>query len=161
MPWAQWRSAGKSHSKNVILGLPEIRLPSWLDDLRKAEIVQRVLEDPRSSSPDLILGYAVDEAQRAAGWGQAEYDESWVNLTSQDRVLLYSFFFQIRHLRELTVAFRHLFKDGSPDNEFVVIDLVVGHTQGRLHSPVCSEMRIHSNTLGWISQTQCSNSVNI
>lgn len=69
---------------------------------------------------------------KAAGWGQAKFDQPWKNLTPQDRVLLYSYFFQIRHLRELTVAFRHLFRDGPPDKRPVVIDLGCGPFTGAL-----------------------------
>lgn len=69
---------------------------------------------------------------QAAGWGQAKFDQPWKNLTPQDRVLLYSYFFQIRHLRELTVAFRHLFRDGPPDKRPVVIDLGCGPFTGAL-----------------------------
>lgn len=112
--------------------LSEIQLPRWLDDLRAAEIVQRVQDDPRSNGPDSILGYSAEQAKQAAGWGQAEFDEPWGSLTPQDRVLLYSYFFQIRHLRELTVAFRHLFKDGPPNNRPVVIDLGCGPFTGAL-----------------------------
>lgn len=112
--------------------MSEIQLPRWLDDLRTAEIVQRVQDDPRSNGPDSILGYSVEQAKQAAGWGQAEFDEPWGSLTPQNRVLLYSYFFQIRHLRELTVAFRHLFKNGPPNNRLVVIDLGCGPFTGAL-----------------------------
>lgn len=110
----------------------EIKLASWLVDLRNEKIVRPVRDDPRSSSPDLFLGHGEAEAKIAAGWGQAEFDEPWQDLKPEDRVLLYGYFIQIRHLRELTVAFRYLFRKGAPDQRPVVIDLGCGPFTGAL-----------------------------
>lgn len=110
----------------------EVELASWLEDLRRVEIVHRVQNDPRSSSTGSILGHGVDEAKQAAGWGQAAFDEPWNDLRPTDRVLLYAYFFQIRHLQELTVAFHYLFKRGAPDERPVVIDLGCGPFTGAL-----------------------------
>ena len=112
--------------------MSEIQLASWLERLRREEILQKIRNDPRSSGLDSFLGYDAERAKQAAGWGQAVFDEPWRDLTPQDRVLLYSYFFQIRHLRELTVAFRHLFRDGPPDKQPVVIDLGCGPVTGAL-----------------------------
>ena len=108
-----------------------IELPPWLEQLRQSEIVERVREDPRSIA-GRVLGVDHDVGMKqVAGWGQAEFDEPWNNLSPDDRVLLYAYFFQPGHLEELTEAFRMLFADTCPD-EPVVVDLGCGPFTGGL-----------------------------
>ena len=108
-----------------------IELPPWLEQLRQSEIVERVRKDPRSIAGKM-LGVDYDVAtKQVAGWGQAEFDEPWNNLSPDDRVLLYAYFFQQGHLEELTEAFRMLFADTRPD-EPVVVDLGCGPFTGGL-----------------------------
>ena len=109
-----------------------IELPPWLERLRRSEIVERVNNDPRTAG-GTVLGVDRDVAQQmGAGWGQAEFDEPWNNLTPDDRVLLYAYFFQPGHLEELTEAFRMLFPGTPPREEPVVVDLGCGPFTGGL-----------------------------
>ena len=109
-----------------------VELPPWLERLRRSEIIERVRNDPRSVG-GTVLGVAHDVAQQeVAGWGQAEFDDPWGSLSSDDRVLLYAWFFQRGHLEELTEAFRLLFRTGPPGDEPVVVDLGCGPFTGGL-----------------------------
>ena len=108
-------------------------LPEWLENLRRSEVTDRVRNDPRSVA-GTALGIDSREATRdAAGWGQADFDEPWKNLSPDDRVLLYAHFFQRGHLEELIEAFGQLFGSGSerPENP-IVIDLGCGPFTGGL-----------------------------
>lgn len=108
-----------------------IELPMWLTALRRVQIVERVHTDPRSKL-DFPLGVSADEARGlAAGGGQADFDRPWRNLSPNDRVLLYAYFFQRGHLEELTEAFRQLCANTTPQNP-VVIDLGCGPFTGGL-----------------------------
>lgn len=107
-----------------------VSLPEWLEELRKTEIVRRVRNDPRSTA-GAVLGIARDVAMEAAGWGQADFDSPWGNLTAEDRALLYAYFFQKGHLEELFEAFRQIFADARPDNP-IVVDLGCGPFTGWL-----------------------------
>ena len=92
-------------------------LPEWLQKLRRSEIVDRVKNDPRSVG-GTALGIDSEEATRdAAGWGQADFDEPWRDLSPEDRVLLYANFFQLGHLEELIEAFGQLFGPSAPPEE--------------------------------------------
>ena len=109
-----------------------VELPPWLEGLRRSEIIERVRNDPRSVG-GRVLGVDHDVAQQeVAGWGQAEFDEPWDSLSSDDRVLLYAWFFQLGHLEELTEAFRLLFRTGPPGDEPLVVDLGCGPFTGGL-----------------------------
>ena len=117
-------------------------LPDWLERLRRSEVVDRVNNDSRSVA-GTVLGIDRGEAMRdAAGWGQADFDESWGNLSPKDRVLLYAHFLQLGHLEELIEAFGQLFgpsecseePGGSserPENP-IVVDLGCGPFTGGL-----------------------------
>ena len=103
-----------------------VSLPPWLEQLRRSEIANKVQNDPRSTR-GLVLG--VDPAiaqQDVAGWGQADFDEPWGGLSADDRVLLYSYFFQKGHLEELTEAFRMLLAAEGPKDEPILVDLGCG-----------------------------------
>ena len=109
-----------------------VELPPWLKRLRRSEIIERVSNDRRTVG-ETVLGVDRDVAQQmGAGWGQAEFDEPWGNLSPDDRVLLYAYFFQLGHLEELTEAFRMLFPGGPPKEEPVVVDLGCGPFTGGL-----------------------------
>ena len=107
-----------------------IRLPWWLRQLRRREIVSVVDNDARSKSGSL-LGVSAESAREAAGWGQADFDEPWGGLSCDDRVLLYSYFFQLGHLEELIAAFRQLFEEVGP-KEPIFVDLGCGPFTGGL-----------------------------
>ena len=67
-----------------------VELPKWLEDIRTAEVVRRVRDDPRSVGGSL-LGVSFDVARiEVAGGGQANFDEPWGDLSPDDRVLLYA-----------------------------------------------------------------------
>ena len=107
-------------------------LPDWLEELRRSEITDLVNNDPRSTG-ETVFGINPNTAMReAAGWGQADFDESWRDLSPDDRVLLYAYFLQIGHLNELTEAFGQLFgKSELPENP-IVVDLGCGPFTGGL-----------------------------
>ena len=109
-----------------------IVLPQWLENLRYCQIVERVKNDPRSVG-QTILGFDTDTAQREVlGSGQADFDESWRNLTPEDRVLVYAYLNQLGHLEELVEAFRQIFQENKPPSEPVIIDLGSGPCTGGL-----------------------------
>ena len=107
-----------------------VELGQWLQDLRQAEVVDRLQNDPRSG-PGSFLGLSRDEALEAVGWGQAPFDEPWRSLSPADRALLYAFFNQKGHLEELTEAFRMIFANKVPDDP-IVIDVGCGPCTGGL-----------------------------
>ena len=94
--------------------------------------MQRVKDDPRSG-PEQFLGVSSSVAtHEAAGWGQADFDEPWGDLSSDDRVLLYAYFFQFGHLQELIAAFQMLFTENPPSDKPIVVDLGCGPFTGGL-----------------------------
>lgn len=114
-----------------------IELPQWLEQLRRAEITERVRNDPRSICAK-VLGVASDVAfHDVVGGGQADFDTPWENLSPEDRVLLYAYFNQKGHLEELTEAFRQLFPKHHLDAKHrldnpIVVDLGCGPFTGGL-----------------------------
>lgn len=107
-----------------------VELPQWLQDLRHAEVVAPVQDDPRSG-PASFFGLSRDDAMDAIGWGQAPFDKPYRGLSPPDRALLYAYFNQKGHLEELTEAFRQMFANKAPD-EPIVIDLGCGPCTGGL-----------------------------
>ncbi len=107
-----------------------VELPQWLEDLRRAEVVDRVRNDPRSGS-GRFFGLSGHTAMNAIGWGQAPFDEPWGDLSPEDRALLYAYFNQKGHLEELTEAFRQMFPNRTPD-DLIVIDVGCGPCTGGL-----------------------------
>lgn len=107
-----------------------VKLPQWLEDLRRVEVVDRVQNDPRSRSGS-ALGLQRDEAMDAIGWGQAQFDEPWHGMSPADRALLYAYFNQKGHLEELIEAFREIFANEVPE-DLIVIDLGCGPCTGGL-----------------------------
>ena len=107
------------------------RLPDWLQQLRRNEVVDVVLKDPRSTGASLF-GYTLEEASQAIGGGQASFDDPWCDLSPHDRVLLYCYLNQIGHLEELTEAFGQVFAMGLPKDEPIVVDLGCGPFTGGL-----------------------------
>ena len=107
-------------------------LPDWLQKLRRSEITNRVKDDPRSTGGN-HLGVDSGEATRdAAGWGQADFDEPWGELSPDDRVLLYAHFFQRGHLEELLTAFGQLFGAPARPKNPIVVDIGCGPFTGGL-----------------------------
>ena len=107
-------------------------LPDWLEKLRRAEIVDRVRNDPRSAG-GTTLGYDAEEATRdAAGWGQANFDEPWRDLSPDDRVLIYAYYFQPGHIEELLEAFGQLSGGSDPPDDPIVVDVGCGPFTGGL-----------------------------
>lgn len=109
-----------------------VKLPQWLVTLRSREIIARVTNDLRSAE-GMVLGVDFETARNEAiGGGQANFDESWGDLTPEDRVLLYAYCNQQGHLEELFEAFRQLFQNSEPPAEPVIIDLGCGPCTGGL-----------------------------
>ena len=108
-----------------------VELPHWLEQLRRAEITERVRNDPRSIGSTLLGVTPYVATREVVGGGQADFDAPWENLSPDDRVLLYAYFNQKGHLEELTEAFHQLFAGSRPHNP-VVIDLGCGPFTGGL-----------------------------
>ena len=108
-----------------------VTLPQLLQDLRRTEIVERVQRDPRTRG-DLVLGVDHRTAMEAIDWGQAEFDQPVGSLSAEDRVLLYAYWNQRRHLEELTEAFHQLFSTNRPTDPLIAIDLGCGPFTGGL-----------------------------
>ena len=111
-----------------------IELPAWFRRLRQSEVVDPVLNDPRSVGRTR-LGVDSDIAfQEVIGGGQADFDQRWHNskghdLDPDDRVLLYAFFNQPGHLEELIAACGQLFRN-SAIKAPIVVDLGCGPFTG-------------------------------
>ena len=107
-------------------------LPGWLTRLRRSEVTDRVMNDPRTTA-GTVLGVDPEDAKcGAAGWGQADFDKPWGCLSPDDRVLLYAYFFQLGHLEELVTAFNQLFGDADLPEDPIVVDLGCGPFTGGL-----------------------------
>ena len=108
-----------------------VELPSWLQSVRRSEIIEPLKHDPRSTQ-DTILGLSMDELAEATGRGQVDFDQPWRELSSADRVLLYAYAFQLGHLKELIAAFRQLFTHSCRPNRPIIVDLGCGPFTGGL-----------------------------
>ncbi len=108
-----------------------VLLPQWLRELRASAVISQVMDDPRSTS-GRVLGVSVDNAKQAVEWGQADFDKSWRNLTCEDLVLLYAYFFQLGHLEELIAAFRQLFNSEARPEKPIIVDMGCGPFTGGL-----------------------------
>lgn len=105
-------------------------LPSWLQTLRKHEVVRVVQLDSRTAGGTL-LGVPEGELFQILGGGQADFDSPYGHLTPDDLALLYAYLLQLGHVEELVEAFgQHL--SGCNINEPVVIDLGCGPFTGGL-----------------------------
>lgn len=110
-----------------------VRLPDWLDQLRKAEVTEYVRKDPRSTGRTL-LGVDSDRAfNEVIGGGQANFDAPWENLSPDDLALLYAYLNQKGHLEELIAAFGQLFpRSGATPQNPIVVDIGCGPFTGGL-----------------------------
>jgi hypothetical protein len=113
-------------------------LPPWLEQLRRELITRVVRGDPRTSGESL-LGLPGDRIRsEVIGGGQADFVASWTDpfrddtvLSPDDRVLLYAYWNQLRHIEELVHAFKDLFGTSMIEDP-VVIDLGCGPFTGGL-----------------------------
>ena len=113
-----------------------IELPEWLIQLRREKITIRVHNDPRTDQPhEKFLGISKDDVQQAIEYGQADFDEPAGALSPEDKVLLYAYFNQRRHLEELFAAFSEIFPESGatahPEDP-IVVDLGCGPFTGGL-----------------------------
>ena len=107
-------------------------LPSWLLNLRRREVVDKILSSVGTQG-DYILNIHRDEVFRdVLGGGQADFDQPYRHLGGADRALLYAHMIQLGHIEELVEAFTQLFKDGAPDEPLIVLDLGCGPFTGGL-----------------------------
>jgi len=101
-------------------------VPSWIEGLRRKEVVDLVHDDPRTFG-DALLGIDRNRVfNEVIGGGQADFDAPFDALTGADRALLYAYFNQKGHIEELTAAFKMLFKRDTSIKDPVVIDLGAG-----------------------------------
>lgn len=107
-------------------------LPSWLDLLRRTEVIEVVRRDRRTHGEDL-LGFPRNRIfNDALGGGQADFDAPCESLTGDDRALLYAWFNQLGHIEELRKAFDLLFGNTLKFDNPVVLDLGCGPFTGGL-----------------------------
>ena len=107
-----------------------VELPHWLDALRRGQVTDRVLNDPRSRG-GALFGIDRDRAFEAIGGGQADFDAPRGNLSPDDLVLLYAYLNQKGHLQELIAAFGQLLAGSKPPNP-IVVDIGCGPFTGGL-----------------------------
>lgn len=101
--------------------------PKWLELLRKQEIISPIHNDSRTKK-DFPLGVLFETAfKEVIGGGQAEFDQSWNNLSSDDRSLLYAYINQKGHVEELLRAFQMLFENSTfTEKKPIILDLGCG-----------------------------------
>ena len=107
-----------------------VELPDWLDSLRRAEVTDRVRNDPRSRGGTLF-GMDMGGAFEAVGGGQADFDAPCGDLSPDDLALLYAYLNQKGHLEELVAAFGQLLAGRKPPNP-IVVDVGCGPFTGGL-----------------------------
>ncbi len=110
--------------------MDSVKLPQWLDELRKVQVTDRVRNDPRSRDATLF-GMDMSRAFEAIGRGQADFDAPCGDLSPDDLVLLYAYLNQKGHLEELVAAFAQLFVSAKPPNP-IVVDIGCGPFTGGL-----------------------------
>lgn len=104
-------------------------LPQWVIELRRELIVTPVQQLPNTYG-DFFHGVHKDEIfKEVIGGGQANFDEKWKHISSENRVLLYSYLNQLRHLNDLYLAFKMFLKGEKPVDP-VVIDIGCGPFTG-------------------------------
>ncbi|HLH74699.1 MAG TPA: class I SAM-dependent methyltransferase [Chloroflexota bacterium] len=107
-------------------------LPIWLETLRREEITKVIQRDPRTRGDDLLGVSKARILSDVLGWGQADFDASYLHLSGDDRALLYGWFNLLGHLEELVEAFTQLFASGGPQDPPIVVDVGCGPFTGGL-----------------------------
>lgn len=106
-------------------------LPEWIEQVRRAEIVNVVQNDPRSNASEL---FGVDRSRvfnEIIRGGQADFTSDWQDprsgraLTPEERALLYGFFNLKGHLVELVEAMRQIFVGADSSTAPTVHDPIV------------------------------------
>ena len=110
--------------------LNAVELPNWLDRLRRVEVTDCVLNDPRSQG-GTIFGMDIAQAFEVIGGGQADFDAPRGDLSPDDLALLYAYLNQKGHLEELVAAFDQLLAGLKPPHP-IVVDLGCGPFTGGL-----------------------------
>lgn len=125
LPRANLQARERRGEEGTEFGVVSSTLPGWLTELRRREIVDRVMNDSRTSG-DNLLGISTDVIFKdVIAAGRANFSESWQHLTPDDRVLLYAYLNQLGHVEELVAAFHMLFEGYSLEAP-VVVDLGCG-----------------------------------
>ena len=107
-----------------------VHWPEWLQELRRIEIVRPVRDDTRSQG-DSLLGLSLGAARALIRYGQADFNESHGEYSSDDLALLYAYCNQKLHLEELVAAFSQIFGLEKPDDP-IVLDIGCGPFTGGL-----------------------------
>ena len=108
-----------------------VALPGWIVELRHREIVKCVQNDARSDDGSLLGVDSATVFREVIAYGQADFDQPWRHLSPDDRVLLYAHLIMLRHLEELTHAFRQLFRTKRPEAP-IMVDIGCGPFTGGL-----------------------------
>jgi SAM-dependent methyltransferase len=107
-------------------------IPNWLAQLRRQEIIDVVKNHP-TTHDDLVLNLSTEEIfNQVIGGGQADFDTPYRHLSGAERALLYAYFNQPSHLKELIEAFSQLFRNGPPQDPLIVVDAGCGPFTGGL-----------------------------
>ena len=100
--------------------------PEWLEIVLGNEIEQPISNDDRTT-PSAYLGIPKDEIYaRIIGGGQADFDKNEVEISADDRALLYAKYNQRRHIDELRYAFKKLFPDTIQSRIITLLDIGCG-----------------------------------
>ena len=85
------------------------------------EVVKTAIDNHPDTTPDRPMGYSINDIyHKVIRFGQANFDESYENLSGAHRALLYALVNQPGHLTELDVAFGQIFaSDRLPSDPFI------------------------------------------
>lgn len=114
VPGEGWTSAASGEPCATLRALVKPRhLATWLDAVRRSEIIDVVQGDERTRG-DLLLGVhrsriPCEVLGHDARSGQTDFTRPWNELSVDDLALLYGWFLMKGHLEELTEAFEQVF----------------------------------------------------
>ncbi|MCX4140483.1 hypothetical protein M0D68_19955 [Paraburkholderia sp. SEWSISQ10-3 4] len=92
-----------------------------------SEVIDKRIHDDARTTSATYLGWPRNRIFRdVIGGGQADFDSGVGHLTPDDRALLYAKYNQIRHLDELSHAFRRLLGDSEKIHRPTLIDVGCG-----------------------------------
>lgn len=113
---------------NVAKGDGLVIRNGWLDELRRAHVIEPIRNDARNTGVyDTLLGHEKKWIFfNAIGGGQANFDEPIRDLQPRDRAMLYAWFNQDGHVVELSHAFEQLLTNPASLEGATVVDVGCG-----------------------------------